>query len=275
MALDDLPLDRPTQPSSPYTLPPEPERGSLTRWIVVGLAGIVAGGLLTYLWMSRTPGAPSAPPSPTAPEVAASPSTRPVRQPMNLPGLADSDGFIRQLVSTLSQHPGLARLLATPSLVRSTTVGVVQIGDGRTPVEWLRVMRPATRLQIAKRDAGPLTDASHERWNAVADAAVSVSPADAAQLYVNVKPLLDQAYVELGQPDGDFDRALVRAIQMLKDTPVPAAPPVLLRRPGYFEYEDSALQSLKPVQKQLLLLGPANRERLLAWLDEFARALQL
>jgi hypothetical protein len=273
MALDDLPLDRPTPDSPSPPLAPEPERVSLLRWIAVGLAGLVIGGLLTFWWMSRSQPTPTAVPSATAPEASA--SARPVRQPLNLPTLNDSDSFIRELVSALSTHPTLARLLATPSLVRATAVGVIQIGDGRTPVEWLKVLRPANRLQILGTDRGPASPVSHARWNQVAAAISTVSPADAAQLYVNVKPLIDEAYIELGQPDGDFDQALLRAVRMLKDTPTPAVPPELLHRPGYFDYEDPALRALKPVQKQLLLLGPDNRRQLIAWLDEFVRALGL
>jgi hypothetical protein len=274
MAFDDLPLDRPTPEPSPYAPAPEPERGSLLRWIAVGLLGVVAGGLLTFWWMSRSQTTPAAAPSATAPEIAAS-SGRPARQPLNLPNLNDSDAFIRDLVSTLSNHPTLARLLATPSLVRATTAGVIQIGDGRTPVEWLNVLRPATRLQILGSDSGPVSPVSHARWNQVAAAVSSVSPADAAQLYVNVKPLIDEAYIELGQPDGDFDQAILRAVRVLKDTPMPEIAPELVRRPGYFDYEDPALKELKPVQKQLLLLGPDNRRQLMAWLDQFVQALGL
>lgn len=273
MAFDDLPLDRPDPTPSPFAPAPEPERGSLLRWIAVGLAGVIAGGLLTFWWMSRSQPTPTAAPSATAPEAAG--SVRPTRQTLNLPTLNDSDTFIRELVSALSDHPTLARLVATPSLVRATTVGVIQIGDGRTPVEWLEVLRPATRLQILGTTEGPVSPVSHARWNQVAAAVSSVSPADAAQLYVNVKPLIDEAYIELGQPDGDFDRAILRAVRMLKDTPTPEIPPQLLRRPGYFEHEDPALRALKPVQKQLLLLGPDNRRQLLAWLDAFVGALGL
>jgi hypothetical protein len=273
MAFDDLPLDRP-EPDPSYEEPPAPEHGSLLRWVAVGLAGVIAGGLLTFWWMSRSQPTPAAAPSATAPEIAAS-SGRPTRQVLNLPGLTESDTFIRELVSALSDHPTLARLLATPSLVRSTTAGVIQIGDGRTPIEWLEVLRPASRLQILGTTSGPVSPVSHARWNQVAAAVSSVSPADAAQLYVNVKPLIDEAYIELGQPDGDFDQAILRAVRMLKDTPAPDVAPELIRRPGYFDHQDPALRALKPVQKQLLLLGSENRGRLMTWLDQFVRALGL
>jgi len=274
MAFDDLPLDRPTPEPSPYEPPPEPERGSLLRWIAVGLAGVVAGGLLTFWWMSRSQPTPTtAAPSATAPE-AATPA-RPARQAMDLPTLVDSDEFIRDLVSALSNHPALTRLLATPPVVRSMTAGVVQIADGKTPVEWLKVLRPATRLQILGTDAGPVSPVSHARWNQIIEAISSVSPADAAQLYVNVKPLVDEAYADLGQPDGDFDQTILRAIRTLKETPAPPIAPELIRRPGYFDYQDPALRGLKPVQKQLLLLGPESRQKLVAWLDAFVRALGL
>jgi hypothetical protein len=58
-----------------------------------------------------------------------------MRQPLNLPALGESDALLRQLVQTLSQNPTLSRLLATPQLVRGATLAVVQVGDGRTPVD--------------------------------------------------------------------------------------------------------------------------------------------
>jgi hypothetical protein len=226
-----------------------------------------------FWWMSRAQPTPAPPPSPTVLEDDSA-SNRPRRQPINLPALTESDGLIRTLVTALSDHPWLARLLATQGLVRAGTVAVVQIGDGRTPADALRALRPGTRLQIQGTSSGRIDPASYKRWDVVAGALVSVSPTDAAQLYVNIKPLVDEAYIELGQ-GGDFDQAIVRAIQMLADTPEPAIDPVLNRRPGYFEHDDPALRALKPVQKQLLLTGPDNRKRLIQWLRQFATALDL
>ena len=55
----------------------------------------------------------------------------------------------------------------------------------------------------------------------------------------------------------------------------PTADPLLSRNRGYYEHEDPALKALLPVQKQLLLMGPDNRRRLMAWLRHVASALEL
>jgi hypothetical protein len=271
MAFDDHPLERTVPQQAPDTAPPSP---SWLRGIVFVLAGVLAGALLMFWWMSRVQPTPAAPPSPTAPDVAVG-SNRPKRQSIELPALDDSDTLLRGLVSTLSKHPTLARLLATSGIIRGATMAVVQIGDGRTPVEPLKVLRPSARLAITGTSTGRIDPRTYQRWDASVAALVSVSPTDAAQLYVNVKPLLDEAYVELGHPGEDFDTAIVRAIDVLAETPEVTADPVLLRRPGYYEHDDQALRALRPVQKQLLLTGPDNRRRVLTWLKSFATALDL
>ncbi|MEO8070151.1 MAG: DUF3014 domain-containing protein, partial [Acidobacteriota bacterium] len=62
---------------------------------------------------------------------------------------------------------------------------------------------------------------------------------------------------------------------MAADTPVLPHEPMLLRRSGYFEHDDLTLRTLPPVQKQLLLIGGDNRKKILAWLRQFAAALDL
>jgi len=271
MSLDDLPLDRtvaPVPPPGPVSTPTP-----FWRWILVTIGAMGAGAVLMFWWMSRTQPVPPAPASPTAKDVATV-SNRPKRQLLDLPGLDQSDTWIAQLVSTLSKHPTLARLLATPGLIRGATLSVVQIGDGKTPMQPLRALRPKERSQL-NATTGHLEGESYSRWDSVAGALTSISPVDAAQLYVNIKPLVDQAYIELGHADGDFDAALVRSIRMLADAPSPVSEMILLQRPGYLEHDDPALRSLKPVQKQFLLLGPDNRRRVIGWLRQFAAGLDL
>jgi hypothetical protein len=270
MAFDDLPLDRPAEPAPTDAPPPPPV--SAWRWVAVALGGVLAGGALAFWWMSRTLPETATPAPTTATDVAVG-SNRPERQPMDLPPIDQSDGFLAGLVSALSQHPTLARMLATPGLVRASTLAVVQIGQGRTPSDPLKILRPPSRLTVL--GSGRVDTRSYARWDAAVGALTSVAPADAAQLYVNVKPLFDQAYVELGNPGGDFDTAMVRAIAMLEETPTPAEDPLLIRRTNFLEHDDLTLRALPPVQKQFLLIGPENRRKVLTWLRQVATNLDL
>jgi hypothetical protein len=269
MPLDDLPLHRSTEEDSG----PSPRRGP-TPWVVLGAAVVVAGAALAFWWLSHTQ-PDTATPAPTAATDAAVASHRPKRQLIDLPSLDGSDDVLRQSIALLSRHPLLARLLATPGLVRSATLAVVQIGDGRTPATPLAVLQPPSRLTIVGTASGPIDPASYHRWDGATAALTSVDPKDAAQVYVNVKQLFDQAYRELGHSPADFDEAIVRAIQTLRETPPPTAPPVLERRTGYYEHEDLTLRALRPVQKQLLLIGPDNRRAIMAWLTQVAGLLDL
>jgi hypothetical protein len=271
MAFEELRLDRPDE-RAPIDEPPAPP--SKWRWVAVVVAGVAAGAALAFWWMSRSL-PETATPAPTVATDVAVGSNRPQRQPMDLPSLDTSDHFLAGLVSALSQNPMLARLIATPGLVRATTLAVVQIGQGRTPADPLKVLRPATRLTILGTSSGRVDPKSYVRWDPVVAALTSVSPSDAAQLYVNVKPLFDQAYIELGNPGGDFDTAVARAIAVLDDVPAQSETPQLLRRTNYLEHEDAGLRALPPVQKQFLLIGSDNRRRVMDWLRQVADKLEL
>jgi hypothetical protein len=270
MSLDDLPLDRPADPAPPP--PPRSATASAARWIVVGLGGVAAGALLTFWWMSRAQPTPTLPAPTTATDVAVG-ANRPKRQSIDLPSLDQSDTWLRDLVGALSAHPTLARFLATPAVIRGSTLAIVQIGDGKTPSVPLKALQPGSRIML-QTGTNRIDPASYARWDGATAALTSIEPAAAAQLYVNIKPLLDQAYQELGHAGGDFDEAVVRAIETLADTPV-AADPAVVRRPNYVEHEDGTLRALPPVQKQFLLIGPANQKKILTWLRQIAASLEL
>jgi hypothetical protein len=241
---------------------------------VLGAIVVMVGALLAMWWLGRAQPVPTAPAFTNKTDVAVA-SLRPKNQPMDLPPVDESDPLLRRLLSVLSTHPLLTRLLATPAIVRGATLAVVQIGDGKTPAATFGVLRPSTRLTITGTASGPIDPKSYHRWDAQTAALVSLPPAELAQVYVNVKPLLDHAYRDLGNLNSDFDKAIVKAIETLADTPRPVTEPVLLSRPGYFEHDDPTLKALLPVQRQFLLVGPENQRQILGWLRRLASSLDL
>ena len=273
MAYDDLPLGPPS--STPPSEPAAPSsQSSASRWIIAIAAIAAVGGGIYFWWLTRIPAQPAVPPPTTATDVAVG-GKRPTRQPIELPSLDASDTLVRELVSALSKHPQLARFLATKQVISAIVLAAEQIGNGKTPVAPLKTLRPDVRLMIIGTDSGRIDPASYVRWESDVAALTSVRAREAAQVYVNLKPLFDQAYADLGHSGGDFDESIVKVIHMLGDTPEPAEEPVLLKRPTYFEHSDAALRSLRPVQKQFLLLGADPRARVRSWLAQLAEALDL
>jgi len=272
MSLTDLPLH-----TSPQPPPGKTPATSPTRWIVVGAAVVIAGSLLALRWMIRSQ-PETAIPTPTRATDAGAAVRRPKPQPIDLPPLDQSDQVVAGMVKLISQNPFITRLVATPSLVRQITLAVQQIGDGKTPSDLMPSLRPTSRLNILGEHEGPVDPKTYARWNAATTALTSIDPNDGAQLYVTTKALFDAAYRDLGHPNGDFDEAIVRAIQTLAATPSVTPGPDLIRhpdRPGYFEHADTKIGSALPVQKQFLLIGPDNRKRLMAWFKSLAAALEL
>jgi hypothetical protein len=276
MPYDDLPLDRGSMSGPGPGLPPEFDapRRSPQRWVIAGALIVIAGAGLALWWMSRSQPRTGMPTPTQATDVAVG-STRPKRQPMNLPSLDASDVLLRELVAALARHPLVARFLATDEIVRNSVLAVEQIGAGKTPAVPLKVWRPESRLAIVGTASGRLDSRTYARWDSAVASLVSIEPRDAAQLYVNLKPLFDDAYRELGHPNGDFDQSIARAIDTLQSTPALDADPELVRRPGYYEHADPALRALFPVQKQFILIGSQNRARILDWLKKFAAVLEI
>jgi hypothetical protein len=168
----------------------------------------------------------------------------------------------------------VAAWLATDGLIRNFTVVVANIAEGSTPAARLRALAPAGPFRVVEQGDELLIDPrSYERYDRLAEAVASVDPAGSARLYATLKPRIEEAYRDLGLPDGTFDRVLERAIVSLLATPVADSPHDLAPRGIVYGYADPGLESLTAAQKQLLRMGPRNARSVQQKLREIALAL--
>jgi hypothetical protein len=283
------PLDEPGFESLPLRgESPSPEQPSTGRhtaaWITI--AAIAAAGAFAgyHYWSTRhatSSAVPSAPPpaaaTPGAP-VAIPPATTRLGgdvPPLDLPPLDQSDGAVAALVRTLSSHPRVAAWLATSGLVRNFTVAVENIAAGKTPAMHLQALALSAPFQTSgSPDRLVIDPRSYRRYDALAAAVASIDPAGAARLYGGLRPRIDEAYRDLGH-ETSFDTALERAIVLLLETPVPAAP-LRLTRPVKgvaYPFADPSLEGLTGAQKQLVRMGPDNARKIQVSLRAIALAL--
>lgn len=235
--------------------PPPPQR-SAGLWVLAALL-IGAAVIAAFIVFGR----PSSAPAPAAERVRTpQPAIQPLggdAAPIVLPPLDESDALVRELVKELSSHPRVAAWLATDNLIRSFTIGVANVAEGKTPARQLPMLRPSSDFRVVERGDGLIIDPrSYERYDALAAAAASMEADGSARLYATLKPRIEEAYRELG--DSPFDRTFERAIVLLLSTPVLDGPIGVEPRGIGYGFVDPKLEALTGAQKQLLRTGPRN-----------------
>jgi len=249
------------------------------RGRVIGIAviALLAFALGVYWFLGRGDDAPPVETVVEAPPPAVPPPPAPVApapDPIEVPVLDESDAFVRDLVSALSAHPGLAAWLVSDGIVRRTVVVIDNIADGTNPAQHATFMRPETRFATSG-DATELRidPRNYDRYDLHTQIIDSLDTQGTAELYRMLEPLLDQAYVELGNPDRPFMGTVERAVVNLLSVPITENPPALIEHAPFFHYTDTRLESLSPAQKQFLAVGPDNVRTIQAKLRQLALAL--
>lgn len=193
-----------------------------------------------------------------------------------LPPLADSDAFVRERAAGASTRPELSKWLAGEGLVARFVAAVDNVANGESPRANLPELAPHGPFRATSRSGGTFVDArSGSRYDVAAAVFASLDPDACARLHALLLPLFEEAYAELGRPEGSFDDLLARAFRELLDTPVPDGPVALVPRLRSYHFADPALEALSPAQKQLLRMGPGNERAVQAKLRELAAALGL
>ena len=263
--LDDLQLDK------AYDLPPEPRRFGWRILLVIGLVAAVGFLVWNLVWPFKR----SAPVKVETEQRVA--QTRPedpkavAGEQINLPALADTDPIVRELVGRLSSHPKVAAWLATDQLLRNFTVVLINIADGRTPAQQLRALRPVGEFVASEEgEQAHIDPRSYRRYDAYANAIGALDARGTAEVYATLKPRIADAYREMGQPDGDVDATLRKAIVHILETPVVEGDVKLASKSVSYEFDDPKLQSLSSAQRQFLRMGPRNMRIIKAKLRELA-----
>ena len=144
----------------------------------------------------------------------------------------------------------VAAWLTTDQLIRNFTVVVDNILTGRTPSGHLGKVRPTGNFQVREDRNGLAIDPrSYARYDKYADAISGLDARGGARLYATLKPRIQDAYRELGHPDGDVDPAVERALVELLKTPVIDGDVALASRTVAYEFADPRLQSLSSAER--------------------------
>lgn len=246
--------------------------------LVLGLAA----GLLYLSQRSQEPPVVAVPAQPDPPPAADESPRHPLPAPVEaepeiespplppLPALDDSDEFSAHALVDLF-GADIDALLVDASLIEKFVTTVDNLSRSRVAEKVRPLQRISGLFPVEMHEDGKsysINPDNYGRYDVLVDLATSVSADSIAAIYRHFYPLLQEAYVNLGYPDGYFNDRVIETIDHLLDTPHPEESLALVRPHVLYEYADPRLEALSSGQKLLLRMGSQHAARIKQQLRE-------
>lgn len=263
--------------------PPLPARRfgpSILFIALLAIAALVAVALWVVPRVTSPPGPVAEPPQAAAPAVQLEPLSLPkIQHPLpvvpfdpDLPALAQSDASFRDTLLAVLGKTDVAGWLVPQDLIRRI---VATVDNLPRSVALARVspLKPVPGT-FATTGAGGETVIAAEngrRYEPLVRALEAVDPESAVALYFRWYPRFQEAYRELGYPDGHFNDRLVEAIDTVLAAPDPGGALAVVQPKVLWRFADPSLEARPSGQKIMLRMGPENAARVKARLLAFRR----
>lgn len=212
----------------------------------------------------------------------------PVVEEQPLPTLQDSDPLAAEALGSLFGEAMAVRYFASEDMISRLVTTIDALGSQQIPGAIQAIQGPEGDFAVTVDDqpdptivneAGDpipqfLVDPDNDRRYLVyVEMLEAVDSGQIAALYQRHYPLFQEAWQQLGFPDGDFNDRLLTIIDELLATPAVDSPLRLKKPEAYYLYSDDELESLSAGQKILLRMGPENAARVKSKLAEIRAAL--
>ena len=195
---------------------------------------------------------------PTAP---VTPSTLPeIIEP--LPALAESDDYIEQKTLAVTQGMAIAPLIIKKDMARQFVVFIDNLAQGELVRKASPIKGPEQKFVAI--DIGTkiyLNPDSYHRYDIYADMLTKLNGKELVTTYQTLSPLFEEAFVELGYSDINFDARMQQAIKSILAAPTIEDPIELSSVSVNYKFVDPNLESLPNAQKLMLRMGPENSRK--------------
>ncbi|MGJ8691319.1 MAG: DUF3014 domain-containing protein [Thalassotalea sp.] len=184
---------------------------------------------------------------------------------IQLPTLDESDRLLIEKLPQITWRKELLKLVVTDDLIRRFVVFTDNFSQGNLSYDHRPFVLPTQKFYAQEvndsetnESAWKWDESSTQRFTMYVDLLRTIDSAELVTLYFEVKPLIDQAYQELGYPEQDFTEVLQTSITRVLDMHFPQEDLKLSRQSVMYKYQDDELESLDDAEKLLLRLGKEN-----------------
>jgi len=192
-----------------------------------------------------------------------------------LPPLNDSDPIALEAIEQLSPSAMDTSLLIPQEMIRNFVVFIDNLSKGDIVSYFAPVVRPKQSFSVTRSAQKIyLNTKSYQRYDVYADLIDSIDISTALTQYRSLKPLIDEAYQEIGYSDKGFLNKLNQSIDLIVDTPIINYPIELIDPSVMYKFADPQLEGLNDLQKLLIRMGPNNTFKIQKKLKQLQQSLQ-
>ena len=257
----------------------QPQRGvsRAQKLLMVALVCVVTAGVMVLagIWpqedaviVEPVPIAP-APPAPPAEETPpislpepAIPAVIPTAEPAveSLPSLFESDDAVRDALAAIPLGTVGQQYLMPSNIIERSASLIYLTAQGDVPYKLVPISRPKAAFPIL--DDGTQVVADPEgfaRYDPITRWLESLDAVAIIDAFARFLPLFREAWGFYGEDPAYFDLAVIETLDTIIATPeIDITDERLIRKEAVWIYENPAIESLAPVQKQILRMGPSN-----------------
>lgn len=174
-----------------------------------------------------------------------------------LPSLDDSDAVVKEsLADSLSVN--MLKLVVNDDLIRRAVVYTENLAEGKVAKKHQVFNAPSQSFTVNDGAIITVNPESFKRYDTYVALFTKLSDSQMIALIDEYKPLIQEAYDEIGLSDYEFKQRFAMAITHLLQTPVVPVDTPLTSQSVSYKYAIPEYEALSDAQKQLLRLGPDN-----------------
>jgi len=191
-----------------------------------------------------------------------------------LPLLDNSDNWLKLKLPEITWRKELLKLIIDEDMIRRFVVFTDNFAQGLIAYEHSPFILPTTKFTAvvdskahdappsqspvkSKQNIWQWNEHSSQRFSVYVELLRSMDSESLVQWYVDIKPLIDEAYSELGYED-DFTNTFQDAITRVLDMELPKSSMELVQPSVMYKFLDPELEALEDTEKLLLRLGKDN-----------------
>lgn len=197
-------------------------------------------------------------------------------EPSELPELASSDNVMGEALSSLINNKALMHIFNEGQLIRNIVVTIDNLPRKQTSMRVMPIKKASGKFMVDEDgQRTTISPKNSERYASYVQFAEAIDAQKLVQNYINLYPLFQQSYEEIGYPDQYFNDRLLFVIDHLLATPELDEPVQLVQPKFYYQFADTNLEERSIGQRILMRIDRDNEKLVKAKLQAIKQELKM